>query len=361
MPSQEPFPPIQQRLAEFLREHFGSDSCNLVVRALAGDASARRYYRCITAEGTTYVAVVYPESFEPRSFSYQQIYDLFQQIGVPVPETEGINGVLGIVLQEDLGNTLLQGRVEEMEQENKQLLMREAVDLIVKIQVEGSVALKPDCNAYTLAFDERKLVWELRFFSEHYLGGFSRTTVDDEEGLLREYGCLASELSSFPRVLCHRDFHVRNIMVKGEGLYVIDFQDARWGPPSYDLASLLKDSLDLDEQIVKDLVEYYLDRILCRAPVGVPSEVFEAKAFYRQFHLMCIQRLLKALGTYGFQASVRKNTSYVQYIEGTLRRVLLSLCCIPEFPRIMAMVERELDRNTNSRNSSTCNNDRYEE
>ena len=345
MPSQESFPPIQKRLAESLRRRFEGESCNIVIKVLAGDASARRYYRCSAQDGTSCIAVVYPESFKTTNFSYQQVYDLFRQIAVPVPETIGIDGDLGIVLQEDMGDILLQNRLKDLEPENQRLLMKKAVDIIIRIQDEGSAALKPDCNAYALAFDEKKLVWELRFFHKHYLGGFSCSSVDNEEGLFEEYGRLACGLADFPRVLCHRDFHVRNIMVKGSDLYVIDFQDARWGPPSYDLASLLKDSLELEETTVKHLVEYYLDKIRLRTPGGLSSEVFEAKSFDRQFHLMCIQRLLKALGTFGFQASVCENTSYLQYIKGTLRRLLQSLGYIAEFPRIKEMVEQELDRN----------------
>jgi aminoglycoside/choline kinase family phosphotransferase len=296
------------------------------------------------ADGASYILVAYPEPFELENFSYGQIYDLFREIGIPVPETVAMDGSLGIVLQEDLGDTLLQGKLEEMEQRQKKLLMLEAIDCIVKIQDEGSAALKPDCNAYKLGFDKEKLVWELRFFHKHYLGGFSQAEVRDEEGLFREYERLATELAGFPRVLCHRDFHVRNIMVKGGVLYLIDFQDARWGPPAYDLASLLKDSLELDTGPVDELKEYYLGEIHSRGAVGISSEVFAERAFSRQFHLMCIQRLLKALGTYGFQASVLEKVIYVQYVKGTLRRVLPSLRQIPEFPEIESMVEQELGR-----------------
>ena len=122
-------------------------------------------------------------------------------------------------------------------------------------------------------------------------------------------------------------------MLKDGKIYIIDFQDARQGPCSYDVVSLLKDSIELDTQEVDEYRDYYLSRASLTRKVG---------DFVRQFHLMCIQRLLKALGTYGFQITERGNDLYEQYVSGSLQRVLLSLQAIPEFPYIQRIVEGSL-------------------
>ena len=132
---------------------------------------------------------------------------------------------------------------------------------------------------------------------------------------------LCEEIASWPRVVCHRDYHSRNLMLHQEQLYWIDFQDARMGPATYDLASLLRDSyVDLPEEFQEELEE----RLRQQAAPDEPREVFR-----RRFDLMCVQRNLKALGTFGFMATVRQNPVYLQYIPRTLEHVRRNLTRTP--------------------------------
>ena len=97
---------------------------------------------------------------------------------------------------------------------------------------------------YAVAFDVEKLTWELEFFVKHYLSPIAalRSTRRSRDALREEWAGIVEELAAEPRVLCHRDYHSRNLMLHGGSLYIIDFQDARMGPDTYDLASLLRDS-----------------------------------------------------------------------------------------------------------------------
>jgi len=297
--------PIQQRVMEFVRERFQPGYNHYNVTKLLGDASSRQYYRYFMDSGTSYVLAAYPEQFDPSSFTYKQIYDLLQEVEVPVPEIVDLDGELGIVLQEDLGNDSLQKVLRAAVDKQKTILLRNAIDHVVKIQTRGSRVFHSNCAGYHLAFDEPKLKWEFDFFRKHYLGNYRHLPADRFPGLDEEFTTIARELANYPRVLTHRDFHVRNMMLKNGILFVIDFQDARWGPPSYDLASLLKDSLELDPDAVGESIEYYLDAMRRRDWADLPAETFTEDRFLRQFHLMCVQRLLKALGTYGYQIIVR--------------------------------------------------------
>lgn len=336
------FPPIQQRLMEFIRRRFEPGFNHYNVSKLVGDASARQYYRYVSDDGESFIMAAYPEPFNPARFTYKEIYDLLQEVGVPVPEILQMDGALGIVLQEDLGNDSLQKILRSSGDRQRLLLMKKSIDHIVTIQGEGTRAFRPECEGYSLAFDEAKLNWEFDFFRKHYLGNYRRQTWEQSDALDPEFNRIAGELAAYPRVLAHRDFHVRNMMVKQGILYVIDFQDARWGPPSYDLASLLKDSLELDEETLAEAVSYYLEQVERARFFGLEAPSFAPDSFFRQFHLMSIQRLLKALGTYGYQIKVRENFIYEQYMAGSLHRALLSLAAVPEFPATRRLVEEEL-------------------
>ncbi len=334
--------PIQQRVMEFVRERFQPGYNHYNVAKLLGDASSRQYYRYFSDSGTSYVLAAYPEQFDPGSFTYKQIYDLLQEIEVPVPEIIDLDGELGIVLQQDLGNDSLQKILRAAADNQKTILLRNAIDHVVKIQTEGSRAFQPECSGFHLAFDEPKLKWEFDFFRKHYLENYRRLPADGFPGLDEEFTIIARELAEYPRVLTHRDFHVRNMMLKNGILFVIDFQDARWGPPSYDLASLLKDSLELDPGAVAESINYYLEAMQRRGWSDLEPETFSEDRFLRQFDLMSVQRLLKALGTYGYQIIVRENFIYEQYMAGSLHRALMSLEQLDAFPITRKLVESEL-------------------
>ncbi len=331
-PSDALVSPIQQRLMTFIRREF---EAGFRISKLLGDASSRQYFRLIDDKGASYILAAYPETFDPDRFPYLQICGLLERIGVPVPRVFAVDGSLGIVLQEDLGDLSLQRALTNASPEWRRQRFSEAIELIVLIQREGGPKLDPNWEASQLAFDREKLLWEFHFFSRHYLGNYRKLVLSATDELESGFERIAEELAGAARVLCHRDLHVRNLMLHRDRLHVLDFQDARWGAQSYDLCSLLKDSVDLESDEVSSLLERYLDR--SRWP-GSREE------FWRQFHLSVVQRMLKALGTYGYQIVVRENFIYEQYIAGTLRRARLSLEALAEFPAIHRLVEREIDR-----------------
>lgn len=118
-------------------------------------------------------------------------------------------------------------------------------------------------------------------------------------------------------------------------LYVIDFQDARMGPDTYDLASLLRDSyVDLGESTVGDLIAYFL------ALKGMPGQERE---FRTRFDLMALQRNLKALGTFGYQTTARRNPVYIQYMPRTIRYVRTTVERYPRFGRLHELLAGCLD------------------
>ena len=332
--SEKILPPLPKRLREFIRQELGSNPSQESITPLLGDASTRRYFRYVSDKKESYILTAYPEPFEPETFTYLQMHTLFSELGLPVPELITLDGTLGIVLQEDLGNETLFHRLERASAEERRQLIRCAIDYLIRLQRHGAAALKPDYEACRLALDEAKLGQELSFFREHYLEGYRGLSSAGEAALVQEFSTLVTELARSPRLLCHRDYQVRNLMLKQDRLYVIDFQDARMGPSSYDLVSLLKDSIQLKPEELKAQIDYYL------AEAGQDGDL---EWFSREFELMSIQRLLKALGTYGYQIMARgRKETYAPYIEGSLQRASLSLQAVSGFPYIRSVVEREL-------------------
>ena len=282
---------------------------------LTGDASDRRYFRILAPGMTSIVLAVYAEPFEFGRLSFVNVAELFARMPVPIPSILGHEDDLGILALEDLGDVTLQAHLGSAPHPSHVALYREAVQLIARIQRRGEELASDEFVPYGVAFDVEKLTWEMDFFVKHYIEGYRGYAIPSPQraALREELRKIVEELATEPRVLCHRDYHSRNLMLHQEQLFIIDFQDARMGPDTYDLVSLLRDSyVDLSDQTVDVLLAYFL------ALKGVPTS---ERAFRQRFDLMALQRNLKALGTFGYQTNARRNPVYIQYMPRTLRHV----------------------------------------
>jgi aminoglycoside/choline kinase family phosphotransferase len=236
---------------------------------------------------------------------------------VPVPRILAHSNELGIIALQDLGDVTLQAHLGAATQAEHAALYREAVGLIATLQRRGAELAGPGYVPYGIAFDVEKLTWELNFFVKHYLEAYRGAAFDDaaRAALSEEFAAIVEELAAEPRVLCHRDYHSRNLMLQDGRLYIIDFQDARMGPDTYDLVSLLRDSyVDLTDSQVDELIAFFL----ALRGRGTGAGGADAQRFRERFDLMALQRNLKALGTFGFQAATRANPVYIQYMPRTL-------------------------------------------
>jgi len=324
------------RLTEYLRTHKRDAAATIKVSALSGDASTRRYFRLTPGTGTSSIVALYPDPFDALATPFYTVGQALIQMGLPVPKLLDHDGPLGVYEQEDLGDLTLQHVLADASPEQKVDLYREAIDEIVQAQREApKVPQRPVC--FHTAFDIEKLSWELHYFEKHFLEMHRRVdlSVEDRSKLAEGFHSLAAQIASWPRVLCHRDYHSRNLMQHDGRLYWIDYQDARMGPATYDLASLLRDSyVSLDEEFVKDRAEEFRQK-------GAPDETRET--FQQRFELMSIQRNLKALGTFGYMAVVRSNPVYLPYIPGTLAHVKRNLACHPELSSLASVLRRHLE------------------
>ena len=305
---------------------------------LTGDASDRRYFRVLFRDEAPRVLAVHPGPIDFDALPFVNVARLLSSMPVPVPRILDHSRELGIIALEDLGDVTLQAHVGAASAAEHAALYREAVALITTIQHRGRELESSHYVPYNVAFDVEKLTWELRFFTKHFLEAYRGAQLSDatREALSAEFAAIAAELAAEPRVLCHRDYHSRNLMLHNGRLYIIDFQDARMGPDTYDLVSLLRDSyVDFSGQQVEALIAFFL------AKRGASAA--EDADFQRRFDLMALQRNLKALGTFGFQTTSRGNPVYIQYIPRTLTYVRANLARYNRFGRLRDLLAQHLD------------------
>ena len=314
------------------------------VLALTPDASTREYFR-IPWDDSTAVAAVYPEPFDPEVHPFLDLTKLFAEANLPVPSILDVDAMNGIIVQEDLGDQQLRRFFESASEEDQESYVEQAISLIADIQAATDLAYARDSIASRLAFDEAKLSWELDFFVAHYFKSYRRENLShSEEAQLRaELNDISSELAARPRVLCHRDYHSMNLLVDARGrLRIIDHQDARMGPASYDLVSLLLDR----QTAVPSLAEirqrrlYFLEERRSRGLPSIPPDEFAC-----EFRLMTVQRCLKACGTFSYQTGVSGRAPlYEHFIEPILLIVLQSLEWLNRFPTLHRALDTRVRR-----------------
>jgi hypothetical protein len=295
---------------------------------LTGDASDRRYFRIVPAAGPTFVLALHATPFDARTLPFVNVAELFAAVPVPVPRVIGAAPDLGVLALDDLGDVTLQAHLGSASAVAHAALYRRAVGFIEVLQRRGRDLADARYLPYGIAFDHEKLMWEMDFFLKHFLEGYRGVMLSPEvrQDLRAELAALTGELAAEPRVLCHRDYHSRNLMLRDGELHIIDFQDARMGPDTYDLASLLRDSyVDVPEPVVEDLLAHFL------ALRGRPTE---PRGFRQRFDVMALQRNLKALGTFGYQTAARGNPVYIQYMPRTLEYVRGTLYKYDRFQRL---------------------------
>ncbi|HSV95545.1 MAG TPA: phosphotransferase [Spirochaetota bacterium] len=304
--------PLEAAIRHFARVHAGD--CGGMAE-LAGDASVRRYFRVYTKRGPYIVCFDETLAGAPDGeHQFLVMHSLLERSGVPVPGIVAADRVLGLLLLEDLGDEPLEDRFSGLANDGAEKLYGEVLDILARIQ-----SITPDSSAvpFGRSFNMEKLMFEFDFFIEHaVLNYFSFRAPESFFRELRSEFLKIAEALQRPElfVLNHRDFHSRNIMLRGDAPFVIDFQDARMGLPQYDLASLLRDSyLRLDGALFKRLMgRYYLlarDRGIHR---------MGRREFDRLFDLSAFQRNVKAVGTFAYQSRVLGRRRYERNIVATL-------------------------------------------
>lgn len=311
---------------------------------LAGDASDRRYVRAHLGGGKTRILMTHAQPFDPPYLPWERMGEFLAAQGFPVPVVVSRHPREGILVLEDIGDESLQSFLLAPPPDPAAIesLYGEAVDWIVRLQRRGTPIVAPSLPAYHFVLDAIRLGRELDYFHEHFVVGLLGETaapLDSASGMAAALAALAAEAGRpGDRVLCHRDYHSRNLMLPPGGraedlrLVILDFQDARLGPRAYDLASLLEDPyVDLTEGLRQAMTTRFLRGI---------SRSGRAREFAVEYRAVAAQRLLKAVGTFAGQATRFGVDRYLVYIPRALARARAMLEPLPEHRGLLRHVER---------------------
>ncbi|WP_137174573.1 aminoglycoside phosphotransferase family protein [Massilia sp. HP4] len=288
------------------------------------DASFRRYFRYGVVPamqdklGATLVAMDAPPERENVP-AYIHVQGLLFDAGVTVPAIVARDVERGFLLLGDLGTTTYLARLSS---DNAAFMYSDAVDALLKFQMASQPGVLPE-------FDRAFIMRELNIFPEWYLNRHLGVTLDDKQQatLDKVFEAITANVLAQQQVFMHRDFHSRNLMFLDQfNPGVLDFQDAVYGPVTYDLASLLRDAyIQWDEEIVLDwVVRYWQSAKQAGLPVNPDID-----AFYRDFEFMALQRHLKILGIF-CRLNYRDNKSHymgdlptvLDYVRKTANRYI---------------------------------------
>jgi aminoglycoside/choline kinase family phosphotransferase len=262
-------------------------------RPASTDASFRRYFRLDVLPGmqdklgTTLIAMDAPPERENVP-AFIHVDGLLFDAGVTVPAIVARDVERGYLLISDLGTTTYLARLDS---DNAGFMYSDAIDALIAFQLTSAPGVLPE-------FDRAFVLREMNLFPEWFVAKHLGVTMTPAQQSILDkvFETITSNVLAQQQVFMHRDYHSRNLMWLEQGNPgVLDFQDAVYGPITYDLASLMRDAyIQWDEEFVLDWVVRYWQSA---KKIGLPVNP-DIDAFYRDFEFMALQRHLKILGIF---------------------------------------------------------------
>lgn len=320
------------------------------LKLIAGDASDRKFYRFQSADRTL-ICMLFPSwegGYGGDPFSWLGMHEALEKWGIPVPAVLKVDPENCCIWTTDLGDEFIHAHLGSQVMDSKDperhrmiSLYKESLELVVKAQYpsteESQNVSHPAIHRF---FDVEKLNFELHFFGTHFLGGL----LNESSSLFaREWNKLSERIASRPMVLCHRDYHARNLLVFQGKVFWIDFQDARMGPHTYDVASLLRDSyVKMSRNTRVELFAHYVDVLsIRRRECGL--EDMSRDELEEEFALVGLQRNIKALGSFAYLYRQKAKKIYLSYINHTLDNLLYESArhkLAQDFPLTFSLLRR---------------------
>lgn len=320
----------EEQMRRWLTATLGGGDFNIA--PASDDASFRRYFRIRRGEAQPSLVVMDAPPDKENCARFVHVAHLLAEAGVHVPKIHAQDLEQGFLLLSDLGSTTY---LDALDEHNAGRLYEDALDALLRIQRASRPGLLPD-------YSRELLEKELRLFPDWYVARQLRRELDAAQlhTLERAFSTLLDNNLAQARVFVHRDYHSRNLMVCEPCPGVLDFQDAVYGPITYDLVSLLRDAyIAWDEQRVIDWAIRYWEKARAQE-LPVRGDFAD---FYRDFEWMGAQRQLKVLGIFarlsfrdGKDGYLKDQPLVMNYLRRTCERY-------PELAALGRMLE-ELDR-----------------
>ncbi len=299
--------------------------------------SSRFFYRVFSGNGTAprrSAILVRDLGEKEENRHYAALAGFLSSHGVPVPKVLATSDGEGLLWLEDLGEQDLWATRNESWEVRRPLYESVLRGIVLLHRIPCGDADVRGLHLQ-LAFDERLYRWEQEYFVSHCLGDLFGTSREKREALLDSSRMkhLAQGLAARPRQLVHRDFQSQNILIRDGDAAFIDFQGMRPGLAQYDLASLLCDPYVVIAAAERDHLLDYYKRILSSAGIDVGGE------FDRVFWQCAAQRLMQALGAYGFLSIHRGKPAFRAHVAPALIRLREALANLHPDDRLEELEE----------------------
>ena len=299
-------------LAELFKEWSGKTPANII--PLPPATSGRQYYR-IEAGSTKAVGVFNAGKRENNAFIY--LSEHLRKYKVNVPDIYRVDHSKNIYLVEDLGDITLRKYLDNAD--DKKLsgrttvsMYKKVIDEMPRIQIDASRDMDFSICYPRNEFDYQSMMWDMSYFKYYFL---KLAQIDfDEQYLEEDFNTLAAYLLNADcNYFLYRDLQSRNIMIKNNNIYFIDYQGGRKGALQYDPASLLFEAkADLPFGLREELLEYYL-------AVNSARKEFSGKEFLKYYPAYILIRMMQAMGAYGFRGYYERKVFYLQSIPYAVR------------------------------------------
>lgn len=303
------------------------------ITKLVGDASPRQYYR-IHQQNIT--RILMDSSAEKQSFiTFLEISNKLQQQGFPVPNIYLINYQNGLALLDDFGDKLMLNIVTK---QNSDLLYKEALNILAKLQYF------PYQEQNLPSFNKEFILKELNIFNEWFVEKYLQLNLNKsaKQTLSNAFSFLTDAIQQQPQVFSHMDYHSRNIIIRPNKnnqsikLGVIDYQDAKIAPFTYDLVSLLKDCyISWPESQINSWLNYF-HKLIRKENYCSLSE------FKKAFNLCGIQRHLKVLGIFARLYLRDKKNGYLQHIPLIFNYILSCIGSYNELQNLQEILHQQI-------------------
>lgn len=293
---------------------------------LTPHGSSRTFTRIKTNLGNI-ISMHYNPKKRENNF-YTNILFFLQKLNINVPKLIYNDKKSHRLIVEDLGNKTLYSTCKK---HINIKLYKKAIDEILNLHLKGKKIYNKVPFSISKKFNYKLYIWESSYFEkncllDHFKIGLNKNS---RSNLHKDFIFLARKLSKEPQCLIHRDFQSKNIMVKNNEIYLIDFQGMRFGLPHYDLASLLYDPyMNFSEKTRNNLYNYYLKQII------------HTNNFIEIYRYAAIQRLMQALGAYGYLGLKSGKEEFLSYIPKGVKNLNLLLKNITGLQELKQIVSK---------------------
>ena len=302
------------------------------VERLPKSGSNREYVRMYDQEGKSVIGVIGPSCAENHCFVY--LSNHFKEKGLPVPDIYAFSEDEGYYLQQDLGGRSLYDAMKIARQHNYEYgeyeveLMRRAVRLLARVQVEGAKGIDYSQCLEPVVFNEQAAMFDLNYFKYCFLRtadlGFDEVRYQaDMERLAKDLVKCSEGLDTFR----YCDYQARNILLdENDQPYLIDYQDGQRGPVHYDVASFLwQASAHYPQTLREEIIAEYINELSKHMD-------FDKQEFREQLQLFVLFRIMQVLGAYGLRGYFERKKYFIDSIPAAiqnLRRILMDGACSP--------------------------------